>query len=197
MGNRIFISINLPEDIKKRLASYQDKWPELPARWTKPENIHITLIFIGYANDEELVEVCRIVKEAASRHSGFSVRINKVCYGPPKKMPPRMVWAVGERSSEFASLKEGLEKSLAGSGRIRFSPEKRESHIHITLARIRQMEWRRIEPEERPEIEEGIDLSFPVNSIEIMESKLKRGGAEYTILESVPLSSEIQMTKSK
>jgi 2'-5' RNA ligase len=41
-----------------------------------------------------------------------------------------------------------------------------------------------IEPEERPEINESIDLAFTVESIEVMESVLKRGGPQYSIIES-------------
>lgn len=178
--HRIFIAINLPEDIKKKLAEYQTRWPELPAKWTKPKNIHITLVFLGYLADEELVEICKVTKEVASRHTSFNINLTKVCYGPPKKMPPRMVWAIGEKSEEFSALKGDLDKSLATSENREFSP-------HITLARIRKWEWQRIEPEERPEVDEEIDLRFSVNSIEIMESVLKKGGPEYTILESYNL----------
>ncbi len=178
MRHRIFIAINLPENIKKKLADYQKRWPEMPIRWTKPGNIHITLAFLGYINDEELLETCKTVKEMALRHSVFSVNLNKICYGPPQKMPPRMIWAVGEKSEDFTSLRDDLDKSLS---------ENREFSPHITLGRIRKWEWQRIEPEERPEVQEDISLSFSVNSIEVMESQLKKGGPEYTILESVPL----------
>lgn len=63
MRHRVFIAINLPEDIKQKLSEYEIKWPELPCRWTKKENLHITLAFLGYTTDEELVEVCKITKE--------------------------------------------------------------------------------------------------------------------------------------
>lgn len=178
---RIFIAINLPEDVKRKLAEYQAKWPELPVRWTKPKNIHITLDFIGYVTDEELLEVCKTTKQVASRNACFDINLIKICYGPTDKKPPRMIWAVGEKSEEFTSLKNDLDKSLATSENREFSP-------HITLGRIRKWEWQRIEPEERPEVNEDISLSFSVDSIEIMESVLKRGGAEYTILESFNLS---------
>ncbi|HUS49948.1 MAG TPA: 2'-5' RNA ligase family protein, partial [Candidatus Paceibacterota bacterium] len=79
---RVFIAINLPEDIKKKLTDYQEKWPELPIRWTKKDNIHITLFFLGYLNNEEIVEVCKMTKEVASRRSSFFVNLNKICYGP-------------------------------------------------------------------------------------------------------------------
>ena len=163
MRHRVFIAINLPEEIKKELSSFQSKWPELPCRWTKKENLHITLEFLGYLTDEELIELCQKTKEMASGKKTFSIRLNKICYGPPKKFPPRMVWVIGEKIKEF-----------------NISP-------HITLGRIRTWEFRQIEPEERPIVDENISLSFEVSSIEVMESQLKRGGAEYTILESFEL----------
>jgi len=188
MGHRIFIAINLPDDIKKRLVFHQSKWPELPIRWTKKENLHITLVFIGYVNDQELIEICKIVEKVAVRNSSLSLNLNKICYGPPKKIPPRMVWAEGEKSEELGKLQNDLENSLSGSEvKIMKESEARPYAPHITLGRIKQWEFRKIEPEERPVVEEEISLNFPVQSIEVMESELKRGGAEYTILESYSL----------
>ncbi len=188
MRHRIFIAINLPGDIKKRLVDYQSKWPELPIRWTKKENLHITLIFLGYLFDQELFEVLKITKEVASRNPSFSINLNKICYGPPKKMPPRMVWVLGKESQELGTLQRDLENSLLNLGINQLKKEEARPYApHITLGRFRQWEFRRIEPEERPEVDEDIDLSFEVNSIEVMESQLKRGGAEYAALESAPL----------
>ncbi len=56
MRPRVFIAINLPEDIKNELISFQKKWPNLPCRWTKKENLHITLLFLGHLNEEELLK---------------------------------------------------------------------------------------------------------------------------------------------
>jgi 2'-5' RNA ligase len=125
----------------------------------------------------------------ALRNSSFLVNLKKIIYGPPKKMPPRMVWVEGEKSKEFTQLRNDLEKSLLTSDKVHFSPEDRAFSPHITLGRIRSWEFRQIEPEERPEVNEEINLSFEVNSIEVMESQLKRGGAEYAVLESAPLKS--------
>ena len=188
MKHRIFIAINLPENIKKELLSFQLKWPDLPIRWVGPENLHITLAFLGYLSDEELLEIIKITKEVASRNESFSLNLKSICYGPPKKMPPRMVWAEGEKSMELGKLQKDLEISLFSSSiKSLKEPESRPYTPHITLGRIRQWEFRQIEPEERPEVNEDISLNFEVNSIEVMESELKRGGAEYTILESCPL----------
>jgi len=186
MRHRIFIAINLPEKIRMELSKYKENWPELPVRWTKKDNLHITLIFFGYLLDEELLEIFKITKEVAARNQSFLLNLSKICYGPPEKMPPKMVWVQGEKSREFASLKDDIEKSLGNSERVSFSPEKRVFSPHITLGRIRTWEFRQLEIEERPEISEDISLSFEVNSIEIMESHLKRRGPEYTIIESCP-----------
>jgi len=43
--HRIFIAINLPEKLKKELSLFQNRWPEIPARWTRPDNLHVTLVF--------------------------------------------------------------------------------------------------------------------------------------------------------
>ena len=190
MRHRIFIAINLPEEIKKKLSDYQSKWLELPCRWTKKENLHLTLFFLGYLTDEEIPELCKIAKEVSSKYSQFTVNLNKICYGPPKKMPPRMIWVQGKKSKILSDLKEDLEKSLTENIRPALSAKGRDREFspHLTLGRIKTWQWRQIEPEDRPEVEEDISLSFNVNSIEVMESKLKRSGPEYTILESVGLT---------
>lgn len=171
--HRVFIAINLPENIKRSLAPFQKRWPEIPVRWTRPENLHITLEFLGYVKDEELVEILKNTQEIALRHSVFDINLNKICYGPPNK-PPRMIWAVGEESKELSSLKKDLGDDQ------KFVP-------HITLGRLRKWEWQRLDSEDRPEINENIDLQFTVNSIELMESVLRRGGPEYKELSSFNL----------
>lgn len=163
MRRRVFIAINLPDLIKKELSSFQAKWPELPCRWTKPANLHITLEFLGYISDEEIMGVFKKTEELAGENKPFNVRLSRVCYGPPGKIPPRMVWVTAEKIEQFGLVP------------------------HITLGRIRTWDWRKIEPEERPDLEESLDLSFEVASIEVMESRLKKGGPEHTVLESFSL----------
>ncbi len=183
--HRVFIAINLLDKTKKKLTDYQEKWPELPVKWTKKHNLHITLFFVGYLIDEEIVEVCNRVKGVASRHPSFFIDLDRICYGPENKIPPRMIWARGLRSSEFVSLKNDLDKSLETYSKH----QKKDFSPHVTLGRINAFEWKRIEPEERPEIGEDINLSVDVNSIEVMESVLKKQGPEYTVLESSDLES--------
>lgn len=180
--HRIFIAINLPNDIKKQLDSYKNKWRELSVKWINIDNMHITLEFLGNITSEELGEVCVAVKEVVLEHNSFNISLKKVLYWPPGKIPPQMIWVKGEGSKELSSLKTDLQKSLLKI--IRFAPGARVILPHITLARISGWEWKKIEPEERLEINENIDFVFTVESIEVMESVLKKRGPEYIIIES-------------
>jgi 2'-5' RNA ligase len=218
MRHRLFIAINLPEIIKNNLSNFQTKYPELPARWTKKQNLHITLVFLGYVNEHEIPEILKTTEEVAKKHNAFSLVLNRICYGPPKKTP-RMVWAEGEKSEELGKLQSDLEKSLTtratakgekedlsslttklsrsesegrdevlpSSSALSFKKEGRPYSVHITLARLNQWQFKQIELEERPQIEQDVNLDFEVNSIEIMQSHLKRTGAEYLLLQSIAL----------
>jgi len=183
--HRVFIAINLPNDIKKELVFYAKKWPEFPAKWTGKDNLHITLEFLGDLTDQEVSDVCSAAKEVAKTYNSFCIDLKKILYGPPRKMPPKMIWVEGEKSEELSGLKNELEEELLE--KINFRPEGRGFTPHITLARINEWEFKKIEPDERPEINEEIDLTFSVETIEVMESELKRGGPAYTVLESCEL----------
>ncbi|MDO8739958.1 MAG: RNA 2',3'-cyclic phosphodiesterase [Candidatus Woesearchaeota archaeon] len=183
--HRIFIAINLPSDIKKQLNLYKDKWQELPAKWTNLGNMHITLEFLGNLTDEELGEVCMAVKEVSEKHKFFSINLNKIIYGPFQLhlgQAPKMIWAKGENSKELSFLKADLEDKLFKI--VRLAPETKLFYPHVTLARIIGWEWKKIDPIERPEVNENIDFVFTVESIEVMESVFKKSGPEYTVIES-------------
>jgi 2'-5' RNA ligase len=199
--HRIFIAVNLSEKIRRDLCSFEDKCLDLPARWTKPENLHITLVFLGNATDGEVMDICKTAGEVAKRHDPFDVTIDKICYGPVGKEMPRMVWAVGEKSEELGALQTDLQNAFfeTGSSCAKASEDKQQFSSpsvalakggfapHVTLARIKQNELRQIEQDELPLIDEQIHHTFLVESIEVMESELKRGGPTYTVLESLRL----------
>jgi len=183
--HRVFLAISLPGGMRERLYAFRDRWPELPARWTRTENLHVTLLFLGNVSDAELPDVCRVAHDVAKRHAPFALRFSRVRFGPEDKAPervrPRMVWVVGERSSELDALRRDLEHELCGgpSGGA-FTP-------HVTIARIKQTELRSMEQEEVPAVDEKIGEESMVESVEVMESDLKRGGPVYTVLESAKL----------
>ena len=180
--HRIFIAINFPEEIKRVLAGYEKQWHDLPARWTRKENLHVTLVFIGDVYDEAIGEVCMAVKKVVQNYKSFLVHFDKVSYGPKGKSP-KMVWLHGQKSKELSSLRAALEDAILAV--IPFKPEERAFSPHVTLAKINQMAFRQTDLFERPEIAEDVDLHFEVESIEVMESVLKKGGPEYSVVESM------------
>lgn len=181
---RIFIALNLPDKMKKKLGQFKEKYDYLPVRWTKDDCLHLTLVFIGYVTDEQMLETCKTVRKVAAEFLPFFINFKRVILGPPGK-PPRMIWVEGQKSPELSELKKKLEDALlsADSGLKRIG--ERTMTPHITLARIKNEQWRQLP--ERPGINEVFDYQISASSIEVMESELKRSGAEYTILESCEL----------
>lgn len=183
MKRRIFIAINLPGGIKRRLAEYQNKWTQLDPkhiRWVTKDNLHITLFFIGYVNDDEMYEIINTVKEVGKRHKSFFIGLEKIILGPPDKTP-RMFWVEGEKSQELADLQRDLENSIAG--RNLAQREIRAYKPHITLARFKPQILKSLSKE----INDEFKAQISVETIEIMQSDLRRTGAEYSILESIEL----------
>ena len=135
MKRRIFIAINLPEKIKKRLKEYREKFNYLPVRWTKVPSLHLTLVFIGYVDNEQMLEACKITRKIAEDTEPFFINFKKIVLGPPGK-EPRMVWLEGEKSEELTRLRDALQEALFSADTGFNHKESRSFSPHITLARI-------------------------------------------------------------
>ena len=175
---RIFAAVNLPFDIKENLFSYSLKFKNLPASWTKKENLHLTLFFFGYIKEDFLPMLYKKSEEISGKYFPFLINLKKICYFSESEMPPRMIWAKGEKNDDFNFICNDLAQIFNESAIVEeFIP-------HITLCRIRKWDFKRINPEEIENVCEDIDLKINVNSFDIMESKLQRGGVGYNTLKS-------------
>jgi 2'-5' RNA ligase len=190
---RIFIAINFSDKIKNKLAEYQQKIEQkfayscdsCPIKWTKKNNLHITLLFLGLVDDVEIPDLFKVVEKAISDIEIFDLNIEKLSYGPIGKENPKMVWANIEKNDALIELQNMIQRNIIDMGYNaeidkKFTP-------HITIGRITQWQFRRIELEEVPEIEEPIGIGFSVQSIELMESFMNRGSSEYCVLKSISL----------
>ena len=97
MMHRIFIAINLPEDVKNQLAEYQKKieglfQPPVPVRSTKKDNLPIALEFLGNLSEEELIKACQDTEEFAKNHKPFTIKLTKIIYGPPRPPTSSKLW---------------------------------------------------------------------------------------------------------
>lgn len=178
---RIFIAINIPDEVRKRLIDWQKKWIKLDPsliNWAKKGNLHITLVFIGYVDDDEMYEICKLAEQVAKNHEPFMINLERIILGPPNKTP-RMFWVQGEKNQELANLQGDLEEKIEQrhGGRHAFRP-------HITLARFKYPLVKSL-----PKIDEEFKAQVSVETIKVMQSNLKRTGAEYSILESIELGS--------
>jgi RNA 2',3'-cyclic 3'-phosphodiesterase len=195
MKKRIFISIGLPDKIKNKIAELQEEIDRSfsyscgssPIKWTKKDNLHITLFFVGYLEINDLIGVFDIVGKVADEFNTFDLKLENISFAPKGKFPPKMVWVNAEKSEYLGKLQKQLETALLSNPNIILENEEgsnKNFSAHITTGRIVQWQFTRMEPEEIPDIEKDFSVGFKINSIEVMESELKKGGAQYTILKS-------------
>ena len=195
---RIFIAINLSEQLKRKLFEWELKLEQKYGlgefrskniNWVIKNNLHITLIFIGYVTDDETYKICKTVKDVAKNHSQFYIELERIVVGPPHKQA-RMFWVEGGKSRELANLQTDLENALSGASN--YKKEVRPFSPHITLARFTNQVARIL-----PEINELFKSPISVDSIDVMQSILHSNGPEYTILERVELEGNENEQKNK
>ncbi|MFC1638296.1 RNA 2',3'-cyclic phosphodiesterase [Patescibacteria group bacterium] len=181
MQRKIFIGIDLPGKVKKRLMQKIEKYQDLPVRWSAEENLHITLVFLGHVDDDLLPEVCENVQRAVGDVDIFDIDFNRIELGPGPGAEAKMVWVSGEASEELKDLQEKIEKELGVFGR-----EKKAFRPHITLGRIKQFGWSELD--EFPEINEEYLLGIPVENVDIIESTVIDGKRKFMVIESCPMN---------
>lgn len=180
MQRRIFIGIDLPQKVKKRLYQRIEKWQELPVKWSREENFHITLSFLGYLYDDVILDVCNKVRNVSNNSDSFDINLEQIELGPDLENP-NMVWLIGEANENLKHLQENLEKELGI-----FQSEKKAFRPHMTLGRIRKTKWEALP--EKPIISEKFSVSIPVENIEVLESRFEDGKRKYIVLENCPLA---------
>ena len=191
---RLFIAINLPKNIKEKIRETIERIKEnaqLPEdiRWTPPENWHLTLTFLGYQPDENIPRITEAIqstiKNCAGTLKSTEIIFEKLSFAPAEKQP-RMIWLSGDKetSKNLSIIKNELDNLLNENG-VKFKIEHRNFNSHITLARFEPLAKSEIENIKLPAVEK---LNFRAKSLDLMESHLKRTGAEYEILTSLTFS---------
>ncbi len=176
--------------IKEQLSTWRYRWLKLPIRWVAKENFHVTLLFLGQKKIEEVGRISELIYQVAQRHSSFFLTFNQIRLQPNANRPTTL-WVRGEESSAFSELTQNLETALKEEGLYFSAGSSAKKQVpHITLGRVRRWQWRQLELEERPEINETLSLKIPVKEITLVESKLHRQGPEYITLETAALNLE-------
>jgi len=148
--HRVFVAINLPQKVKNQIYNLKEKWRDLPGRFTKKGSLHLTLVFLGYLDDQQIFSLINRLKKVKTPEA-FDLVFNKICYGPKGKKP-RMIWLCGPKISELSVLRKNIENAIGGNW---YRRNAKEFSPHITLMRLRGREI-----EERPELKEKIKVFF-------------------------------------
>ncbi len=184
---RVFVAVDLPQDVRQALKTAQEALcaRRFEIRWVKPENIHLTLKFIGDTPPADLLRIGPALRAAAAASAPFTLAARGAGVFPGIKAP-RVVWAglSGELPALFA-LQQSVDKALAAAG---FAPETRPFKAHLTLGRVKG----RLRPAELlaalQALGQWASPTFRVARVTLFQSDLHPGGAVYTPLDVVPLN---------
>jgi len=183
---RLFVAVDVPTEQLERLAAAVAPRRSLleGPRWTKPENQHVTLKFIGWV-DAPRLETISAALEAVGRSHGAAPLSLAGLGAFPSERKARVLWVgLDDPAGLLSGLAAATDGALAPLG---FEPESRAFSPHLTLARLK-----------RPAsvsalVTEPFDAGsapFVVNHLALYRSYLHPQGARYEVLRTYPLGQE-------
>lgn len=177
---RCFIAIELSQEIKEALAKIEDELKKgiSGVKWVKPDNIHLTLKFLGHIEEETVEEIKKILTQAASQTKPFKIKLSSPGAFPTSTRP-RVIWiGVDEENKESSNLVNLIEERITPLG---IEKESRAFHSHLTLARVKFLK-------DKNSVKNAFDsLKVPpaemtASKITLFQSTLTRGGSIYAVL---------------
>ena len=183
---RCFIGIGLPESVRGSLAEAARGLylGQAPVSWTVPENLHMTLKFLGETGKERVLAVEKGLAEISADFPAFFL---EAAGGGifPDPGNPRILWAgFGEPLELAGKLQQTINNTMMLVG---FPAEDRPFHPHITIGRVRGTLPHRWADQFLRDFTERSFGIVPVLSIILYESRLSRGGAIYSVIREFPL----------
>jgi RNA 2',3'-cyclic 3'-phosphodiesterase len=183
---RLFIALEIDEETRAELAEeialLKRECPRV--RWVRPENLHVTVKFLGGVPEPDVPEICRLLAESAAEHAAFTLEIRDLgCF--PKIERPRAIWAGCRRGSDEAARLAGtIDQAMHTLG---FETERRRYTPHVTLGRVKIPAHARGIGCHIGDAETILFGEVDVDAAALFMSELKRGGAEYTRMARFPL----------
>lgn len=180
------MAINIPREsianLERELSLIRSVLGEKGIRWTKPENIHFTLAFLGETPDEKLKIINYKLQMIAKEFKPFDIKLKGMGIFPHLSRP-RILWIDGE-SRELQKLGETFQKELKKDG-FRIDDHK-PFQAHLTIGRIKfaDQNFKEKLSEIIDQYKEKQFGQFDAKSIEIMESKLEPEGPKYKVISS-------------
>lgn len=185
---RAFVAIELPHRVIVSIAEIQSRLKAygFNIRWVRPENIHLTIKFLGNIAAETVAPVCEAVSNAVSDYEPLSLEAGGVGVFPHMRRP-RVVWiGITGRNTGLQALQKRVDAELAAMG---FAKERRPFKGHLTLGRVKG-------DVPLKQLQEALHAcghdhggSFAATELVLFKSDLKPTGAEYTKLCQMKISS--------
>ncbi|UEM20478.1 RNA 2',3'-cyclic phosphodiesterase [Skermanella mucosa] len=175
---RLFVALELPEAVRERLVGLGGGVPG--ARWTEPENLHLTVRFIGEVENGLLPDIDAALGSVSA--PAFDLVLDGVGqFGSGSRA--RLLWAGVERNDALVHLNQKVESALVRAGLPR---EERRFSPHVTLARLRDTPQERVG---RFIQDRGLFRAGPirVEHFTLFESRPGNGGPVYDPLREYPL----------
>ncbi len=188
MKIRSFLAFELPLEVEAVVnqVSEELKRSSLNAKWVKSGNVHLTVVFMGDVETDEIPTIKKEVEKVCLTYGAFDISLKGLgCF--PHARKPRVIWVGVDGDLErMSSFRDTLLERLIPFG---IKEEKRRFKPHLTLGRFRKP--KRTSSEELELISRYEDVTSPTRSLTelvLFKSELKPGGARYTRLGVWPLS---------
>lgn len=187
---RAFIALDIPDEIKSRIA--QAVAPLVNAsqqsvRWVSPENIHLTIKFLGDVSPNQLELLTHTLASEARALAPFTLQIGGLgCFPNPRR--PRVIWVGVQAPAELAHLQHAIESA---AGKIGYPPEEKPFSPHLTIGRVRSQSEPPALLRSLLEQSQAARLgAADIHAVHLYRSELKPGGAIYSHLCSAPLGDQ-------
>jgi 2'-5' RNA ligase len=186
---RLFVALSLPSVVRDALAALATRIEGVA--WTRPEQLHITLRFLGDVPHAQIDPM--IDRLAGIRVAPFILPLEDLGTFPPKR-PPRILWAsVGSGHPRLFQLRQRLDDALLASG---VDLDVRTFHPHATLARCQETSAPAIATWLRHQ-QDFLAPPFRVEAFDLYSSELHANGAQHMLLHRFPLETERPSSSEK
>ena len=178
---RTFIAVELPDSLHKELAQLETilRRSGADVKWVNPENIHITLKFLGYVTPENIKKIEKLLDGLARPFAPFSITAEGIG-AFPKLLYPRVIWVgIKDTSGKIKEIAEKLDDALLKLG---FEKESREFTAHLTLGRVRSLKNKEKLKELIEKNPFSCDIDIQVGKVVLFKSTLTQSGSIYTKL---------------
>ena len=187
---RAFIAVEIPAEIQQmihRQTSSLHRGIDSLVRWVAPQNMHLTLKFLGDVSLNSMEFIKQMLRTEAENVPCFDIHLAGLGAYPNLKRP-RILYIGIQAPASLDALARGIESA---SRRLGYEPEERPFSAHLTLGRVRQIINAADQQQIRRAIESTqVDLlgTARVDSVHLYKSDLNPGGSVYTRLYSAPLN---------